>query len=117
MNLQASATSRDAEDSLFFRMPRFLLEMFTGLKMFRDIARTNCGLPFSRQVIGVVVAQLFWLWMKAMLSFIAKDVVAKGLLHDTFVLSIREIMPKKLDTEPVRSQLWGDFLLGRDQAE
>ncbi|KAF3588562.1 hypothetical protein F2Q69_00028109 [Brassica cretica] len=50
-------------------------------------------------------------------SFIAKDVVAKGLDHDTFVLSIREIKPKKLDTEPVRSQLRGDFLLGRDQAE
>ncbi|KAF2560439.1 hypothetical protein F2Q70_00017642 [Brassica cretica] len=29
----------------------------------------------------------------------------------------REIKPKKLDTEPVRSQLRGDFLLGRDQAE
>ncbi|KAF3507829.1 hypothetical protein F2Q69_00009053 [Brassica cretica] len=70
-----------------------------------------------RQVIGAVVAQLFWLCMKAVLSFIAKDVVAKGLDHDTFVLSIREIKPKKLDTEPVRSQLRGDFLLGRDQAE
>ncbi|KAF3535067.1 hypothetical protein F2Q69_00022632 [Brassica cretica] len=81
---------------------------------------TNSGLPFSRQVIGAVVAQLFWLCMKAVLSFIAKDVVAKGLDHDTFVLSIRpsrEIKPKKLDTEPVRSQLRGDFLLGRDQAE
>ncbi|KAF3571826.1 hypothetical protein F2Q69_00059263 [Brassica cretica] len=46
--------------------------------------------------------------MKVVLSFIAKDVVAKGLDHDTFVLSIRssrEIKPKKLDTEPVRSQL------------
>ncbi|KAF2535690.1 hypothetical protein F2Q68_00021962 [Brassica cretica] len=71
----------------------------------------------SRKVIGVVVAQLFWLCMKAVLSFIAKDVVAKGLDHDAFVLSIREIKPKKLDTEPVRSQLRGDFLLGRDQAE
>ncbi|KAF3488445.1 hypothetical protein F2Q69_00053007 [Brassica cretica] len=30
---------------------------------------------------------------------------------------VREIKPKKLDTEPVRSQLRGDFLLGRDQAE
>ena len=30
-NLQASATSRDAEDLLFFRMPRFGLEMFAGL--------------------------------------------------------------------------------------
>ena len=38
-NLQASATSRDAEDLLFFRMPRFVLEMFAGLKMFRDVAR------------------------------------------------------------------------------
>ena len=51
--------------------------------------KTNSGLPFSRQVIGAVVAQLFWLCMKAVLSFIAKDVVAKGLDHDTFVLSIR----------------------------
>ncbi|WZZ59522.1 hypothetical protein YC2023_059629 [Brassica napus] len=51
--------------------------------------KTNCGLPFSRQVIGAVVAQLFWLCMKVVLSFIAKDVFAKGLDHDTFVLSIR----------------------------
>ena len=51
--------------------------------------KTNCGLPFSRQVIGVVVPQLFWLCMKAVLSFIAKDVFGKGLNHDTFVLSIR----------------------------
>ena len=36
MNLQASATSRDAEDLLFFRMPRFVLEMFKGLdKIYR----------------------------------------------------------------------------------
>jgi len=34
-----------------------------------------------------------------------------------FPLFPREIKPKKLDTEPVRSQLRGDFLLGRDQAE
>ena len=39
MNLQASVTFRDAEDLLFFRMPRFVLEMFAGLKMFRDVAR------------------------------------------------------------------------------
>ncbi|WZZ79430.1 hypothetical protein YC2023_100002 [Brassica napus] len=52
------------------------------------ILRTSSGLPFSRQVIGAVVAQLFWLCMMAVLSFIAKDVVAKGLDHDTFVLSI-----------------------------
>ncbi|KAF3591244.1 hypothetical protein DY000_02023305 [Brassica cretica] len=38
-NLQASATSRDADDLLFFRMPHFVLEMFAGLKMSRDIAR------------------------------------------------------------------------------
>ncbi|WZY72256.1 hypothetical protein YC2023_004496 [Brassica napus] len=31
MNLQASATSRDAEDLLFFRMPLFGLEMFAGI--------------------------------------------------------------------------------------
>ncbi|KAF2560436.1 hypothetical protein F2Q70_00017641 [Brassica cretica] len=34
-----------------------------------------------------------------------------------FGICTREIKPKKLDTEPVRSQLRGDFLLGRDQAE
>ncbi|CAN7011967.1 unnamed protein product [Brassica oleracea var. botrytis] len=45
--------------------------------------------PIPRQVIGAVVAQFFWLCMKAVLSFIAKDVVAKGLDHDTLVLSIR----------------------------
>ncbi|KAF3608114.1 hypothetical protein DY000_02047173 [Brassica cretica] len=76
--------------------------------------KTNSGLPFCRQVIGAVVTQLFWLCMKDVLSFIAKDVVAKGLDHDTFVL---EIKPKKLDTDPVRGQLRGGFLLGRDQAE
>ncbi|KAL0657245.1 hypothetical protein Bca4012_077830 [Brassica carinata] len=45
--------------------------------------------PIPSQVIGAVVTQLFWLCMKVVLSFIAKDVVAKGLDHDTFVLSIR----------------------------
>ncbi|KAF2612307.1 hypothetical protein F2Q70_00013325 [Brassica cretica] len=77
----------------------------------------------------MLVRMTVWSSKKAVLSFIAKDVVAKGLDHDTFVLSIRssrlessskgmlETMPKKLDTEPVRSQLQGDFLLGRDQAE
>uniref|UniRef100_A0A0D3BMR2 Uncharacterized protein n=1 Tax=Brassica oleracea var. oleracea TaxID=109376 RepID=A0A0D3BMR2_BRAOL len=57
--------------------------------------------------------------MKVVLSFIVKDVVAKGLDHDTFMLSIRssrlesslkgmlEIKPTKLDTDPVQSQLRG----------
>uniref|UniRef100_A0A0D3EAB7 Uncharacterized protein n=1 Tax=Brassica oleracea var. oleracea TaxID=109376 RepID=A0A0D3EAB7_BRAOL len=52
MVLQASATSRNAEDLFFFCMPRFVLEMFVGLKMFRDIAK------------------------------IAKDVVGQGLDHE-----------------------------------
>ena len=39
MVLQASATSRHAEDGFFFCMPRFVLEMFAGLKIFRYIAR------------------------------------------------------------------------------
>ncbi|KAF3581530.1 hypothetical protein DY000_02032665 [Brassica cretica] len=56
MNLQASATSRDVEDSLFFRMPRFTLEMFADLKMFRDVARD-------------------------VFTQIAKDVVGRGLDH------------------------------------
>uniref|UniRef100_A0A0D3DKG4 Uncharacterized protein n=1 Tax=Brassica oleracea var. oleracea TaxID=109376 RepID=A0A0D3DKG4_BRAOL len=95
-----------------------LLGRFT---LFPLTAETISGLPFSRQVIGAVVAQLFWLCMKAVLSFIAKDVVTKGLDHDNFVLSIRssrlesslkellEIKSKKLDTELVRSQLRGCF--------
>ncbi|KAF2571129.1 hypothetical protein F2Q70_00002343 [Brassica cretica] len=112
---------------VFDTMPRDVRDQCAGFrgislspafgKHFGLTMDTNSGLPFSRQVIGAMVAQLFWLCMKAVLSFIAKDVVAKGLDHDTFVLSIREIKPKKLDTEPVRSQLRGDFLLGRDQAE
>ncbi|KAF3556746.1 hypothetical protein F2Q69_00014655 [Brassica cretica] len=98
---------------------RILRVKHSGLKVNRSIwnlvdFKTNSGLPFSRQVIGAVVTQLFWLCMKDVLSFIAKDVVAKGLDHDTFVL---EIKPKKLDTEPVRGQLRGGFLLGCDQAE
>ncbi|KAF3594049.1 hypothetical protein DY000_02021586 [Brassica cretica] len=56
MNLQASATSRDAEDLLFFRMPRSVLEIFAGLKMFRDVA-------------------------KDVFTLIAKDVVGQGLDH------------------------------------
>ena len=39
MFLQASATSRNAEDWFLFRMPRFLLKMFVGLKMLCGIAR------------------------------------------------------------------------------
>ena len=39
MVLQASATSRDVEDWFFFRMPRFVLEMFACLKMFRGVAK------------------------------------------------------------------------------
>ena len=38
MNLQASATSRDVEDLLFFRMPRFVLEVFVGLKMLQGFS-------------------------------------------------------------------------------
>ncbi|KAF3574799.1 hypothetical protein F2Q69_00059727 [Brassica cretica] len=105
--------------SLYAAWKMMLTELLlsTNILFSRQFATTNSGLPFSRQVIGAVVAQLFWLCMKAVLSFIAKDVVAKGLDHDTFVLSIREIKRKKLDTELVRSQLRGDFLLGRDQAD
>ncbi|KAF3588375.1 hypothetical protein F2Q69_00030289 [Brassica cretica] len=118
MNLQASATSRDAEDLLFFRMPRFVLEIqncCSCLDLICDrgvrTKRSRKFVPGKRhppilcQVIGAVVAQLFWLCMKVVLSLIAKDIVAKGLDHDTFVLSLREIKPKKLDTEPVQGQL------------
>uniref|UniRef100_A0A0D3D4S4 Uncharacterized protein n=1 Tax=Brassica oleracea var. oleracea TaxID=109376 RepID=A0A0D3D4S4_BRAOL len=67
-----------------------LRTLVEGIKLFvvRLGVKRNFGLPFSRQVIGVVVAQLFWLCMKVVLSFIAKDVVAKGLDHDTFALAV-----------------------------
>ncbi|WZZ25643.1 hypothetical protein YC2023_009044 [Brassica napus] len=69
---------------------RILRVKHSGLKMnLTWRLNSNSGLPFSRQVTGAVVTQLFWLCMKAVLSFIAKDVVAKGLDHDTFVMSIR----------------------------
>ncbi|KAF2574902.1 hypothetical protein F2Q70_00004563 [Brassica cretica] len=54
---KASATSRNAEDLFFFCMLRFVLEMFVGLKMFRDIA-------------------------KDVFTQIAKDVVGQGLDHE-----------------------------------
>ncbi|WZZ86776.1 hypothetical protein YC2023_115355 [Brassica napus] len=38
-------------------------------------------------------------------------------VESLFPLFPREIKPRKLDTEPVRSLLQGDFLLGHDQAE
>ena len=37
--LQASVTSRDTEGLFFFCMPRFVVEIFAGLKMFRGAAR------------------------------------------------------------------------------
>ncbi|KAF3540910.1 hypothetical protein F2Q69_00019641 [Brassica cretica] len=83
---------------------------FPYMPHFTRLSFVMTNLPYDScfwVVIEAVVAQLFWLFMKVVLSFIAKDVVAKGLDHDTFVLSIREIKPKKLDTEPVWSQLRG----------
>nr|VDD23449.1 unnamed protein product [Brassica oleracea] len=64
---------------VFDTMPRDVRDQCAGFR-----AR-----PRFTPVIGAVVTQLFWLCMKVVLSFIAKDVVAKGLDHDTFVLSIR----------------------------
>ncbi|KAF3498317.1 hypothetical protein DY000_02052416 [Brassica cretica] len=61
-NLRASATSRDAEDLLFFRMPRFVLEMFAGLKIV-VYALSD----------GAMIAQR--LGVKDMFTQIAKDVV------------------------------------------
>uniref|UniRef100_A0A0D3E8R1 Uncharacterized protein n=1 Tax=Brassica oleracea var. oleracea TaxID=109376 RepID=A0A0D3E8R1_BRAOL len=85
------ATYRPSEsDARSLRSDRTWLERYVATERDgRSVATKTSGLPFSRQVIGAVVAQLFWLCMKAVLSFIAKDVVAKGLDHDTFVLSIR----------------------------
>ena len=37
--LQASATSRDTEGLFFLCRPRFVVEIFVGLKMFRGAAR------------------------------------------------------------------------------
>uniref|UniRef100_A0A0D3BV92 Uncharacterized protein n=1 Tax=Brassica oleracea var. oleracea TaxID=109376 RepID=A0A0D3BV92_BRAOL len=51
MNLQASATSREAEDLLFFRMPWFVLEMFADLKMFPDVAR-DVFTQIAKDVVG-----------------------------------------------------------------
>ncbi|KAF3594045.1 hypothetical protein DY000_02021582 [Brassica cretica] len=73
MNLKGSATSRDAEDLLFFRMPRFVLKIFAGLKMFRDVAK-----PLSD---GAMVSQIVWLGGKDVFTQIAKDVVGQGLDH------------------------------------
>ncbi|KAF3584961.1 hypothetical protein F2Q69_00030290 [Brassica cretica] len=115
MNLQASATSRDAEDLLFFRMPRFVLEIQNCCSCLDLICDRGVRTKRSRKFVPGKRHPPILCFV--VLSFIAKDVVAKGLDHDTFVLSLREIKPKKLDTEPVRSQLRGDFLLGCDQAE
>ncbi|KAF2608763.1 hypothetical protein F2Q68_00043962 [Brassica cretica] len=56
----------------FFRMPRFMLEMFAGLKMFRDIARQIADSPLSD---GAMVSQILWLGVKDVFTQIAKDVV------------------------------------------
>ncbi|WZY77562.1 hypothetical protein YC2023_023946 [Brassica napus] len=94
MNLQASATSRDAEDSLFFRMPRFLLEMFVGLKMFRDVARVlamrlrnilDRGVAMFRialeallRIFPYMPRIMVWVDEKDVFTQIAKDVVGQG---------------------------------------
>ena len=39
--LQASATSRDAEDCFFFCITHFVVDMFAGLKIFRGVARVR----------------------------------------------------------------------------
>nr|VDD31719.1 unnamed protein product [Brassica oleracea] len=85
--------------SYFFCVYLRMFRIAIGVK--HSGLKTNSGLQFSCQVIGAVVAQLFWLCMKAVLSFIAKDVVAKGLDHDTFVLSISSITNDEENTEKV----------------
>ncbi|KAF3583064.1 hypothetical protein DY000_02031182 [Brassica cretica] len=142
---QASATSRNAEDWFRFRMPRFVLEMFAGLKMLCGVRTEGSRkfvpekrhppiLCFVRQIADYRLAvrllerwSLNWFCMKVVLSFIAKDVVGKGLNHGTFVLipkpcqvsrsfhvlrwpmgvendlCFRETKPKSLDPEPVQS--------------
>ncbi|KAF2598052.1 hypothetical protein F2Q68_00010325 [Brassica cretica] len=131
-------------------MPRFVLEMFTGLKMFRDVARISLSPAFGKHSglttdvrnhnccscldlicdRGVRTNGMFRIAIGALLRVVltcrilrpsgywsggrsivlalhegCAQLYSKGLDHDTFVLSIREIKPKKLDTEPVRSQL------------
>ncbi|KAL0847105.1 hypothetical protein Bca101_020351 [Brassica carinata] len=72
---------------------RALLRVFLTCRILRR-CKTNCGLSFSRQVIGAVVAQLFWLGVKVVFSRIAEDVVGKGLDHK--VKSVRIVL--KMDT-------------------
>ncbi|KAF3599131.1 hypothetical protein F2Q69_00034619 [Brassica cretica] len=51
--LQASATSRNAEDWFLFRMPSFVLEMFTGLNMLCGIARVYSLNPAFEKHFGL----------------------------------------------------------------
>ncbi|KAF2574472.1 hypothetical protein F2Q70_00004163 [Brassica cretica] len=61
-----------------------------------------------------MVAQILWLAVKDMFTQIAKDVVGQGLDHGT---TVEEEAYKRFDTEPVRSQLRDDCLLGCDRGE
>uniref|UniRef100_A0A0D3A8R8 Uncharacterized protein n=1 Tax=Brassica oleracea var. oleracea TaxID=109376 RepID=A0A0D3A8R8_BRAOL len=107
----ASATSRNAEDGFFFRMPRFVLEMFAGLKMFRDIERLGLSLRlrnilvclrmFAAKIVvhplsdGAMVAQILWIGVKDVFTRIAKGVVD----HGTFVLTLRSSVDLANDRE------------------
>ncbi|WZY99599.1 hypothetical protein YC2023_071928 [Brassica napus] len=102
MNLQASVTSRDAEDLLFFHMLRFVLEMFTG---FEDVSRCCKGLVLAmrlRNILslsdGAMVSQIVWLGVKDVFTQIAKDVVGQGLGHDLRTQMPRHAVRRVLQT-------------------
>uniref|UniRef100_A0A0D2ZQA8 Uncharacterized protein n=1 Tax=Brassica oleracea var. oleracea TaxID=109376 RepID=A0A0D2ZQA8_BRAOL len=107
--------------SYFFRVYLRMFRIAIGAMLL--VFLTCRILRFRRQVIGAVVAQLFWLCMKAVLSFIAKDVVAKGLDHDTFVLSISSITKGEENTEKLLIDFGLNLMKGclrtpfEDQAE
>ncbi|WZZ78275.1 hypothetical protein YC2023_098847 [Brassica napus] len=62
------------------------------LRMFRIAIGALLRVFLTCRIVRVKHSRLIVnrsIWKLAVLSFIAKDVVAKGLDHDTFVLSIR----------------------------
>ncbi|KAF3598529.1 hypothetical protein F2Q69_00037033 [Brassica cretica] len=71
----------------FFRMPRFVLEMFAGLKMFRDIAR-DVFTQIAKDVVGQGLDH-GTLTFKDVFTQIAKDVVGQGLDHGTLTFKVK----------------------------
>ncbi|KAF3519966.1 hypothetical protein DY000_02059796 [Brassica cretica] len=122
MVFQASATSRNAEDSFFFRMPRFMLEMFAGLKMFRDIAR-DVFTQIAKDVVGQGLdhGTLTFKGQRALVEIDRPSLQELSVLRWLIVIEddsmFRKMYPKRFNTELVRSQLRDDCLLGCDRGE